>query len=86
MLRGKAIGFTLAEIRELLALSESARADVAGIEAIARFKLDEIEVRLSSLARVHDGLKAPVDACPGNGPITRCPIRAALLEGRDLHG
>lgn len=82
VLRGKAMGFTLSEIRELLALSDNAQGDMAAIKAAAKSKLEEIEIRLSALARIRDGLGELVDACPGAGPVTGCPIRAALLDWR----
>lgn len=82
ILRCKSMGFTLVEIRELLALSDQTSEDMANLKAAAQAKLYDIEQRLGQLSQIRDGLKALVDACPGSGPVTTCPIRTALFDGR----
>ena len=77
--RAKALGFTLAEIRELLALS-GRRADMAGLKTAATGKLADVEHKIEDLTRIRDGLQALVASCPGHGPLDRCPILAALAE------
>ena len=76
--RAKALGFTLAEIRELLTLSARPADDMAGLKAAAGAKLADVERKLAELARVRDGLRTLIDACPGHGALERCPILAAL--------
>ncbi len=76
--RAKALGFTLEEIRELLALSGSREDDMAGLKAAAADKLADVERRLAELARMRDGLRQLVDACPGHGALAQCPILTAL--------
>jgi DNA-binding transcriptional MerR regulator len=78
--RGKALGFTLPEIRELLALSGHDGEDMAAMKAAAQHKLADVERRLDELSRVRDGLNALIEACPGHGALDRCPILAALAE------
>lgn len=78
--RGKALGFTLPEIRELLALSARGGEDMAAMKAAAQHKLADVERRLDELARIRDGLKALIEACPGHGALDRCPILNALAE------
>ncbi len=80
VLRAKALGFTLLEIRELLALSDAAEGDMANIRSLAASKLTDIEQRIGQLARVRDALKSLVEACPGKGHVSGCPIRSALLD------
>lgn len=65
--RAKVLGFTLEEIRDLLALSRNDSGDMAGIRAAAADKLADVERRLAELTRVRDGLRTLVDACPGHG-------------------
>lgn len=84
VLRAKMLGFSLIEIRELLELSDEHHGDVRNLRATARAKLAEVEARLAHLMRIRDALRAMVDACPGDGPVTGCPIRAALLENEDF--
>src|SRR3546814_7410187 len=67
--RAKALGFTLGEIRELLALSTPRHGDMAAIKAAACDKLADVERRLAELTRVRDGLRTLVDACPGHGEL-----------------
>mgnify|MGYP006188499481 FL=1 len=76
--RAKVLGFTLDEIRDLLALSSARDGDMAAIRAAAADKLADVERRLAELTRVRDGLRTLVDACPGHGALDQCPILSAL--------
>ena len=74
--RAKQLGFTLAEIAELMSLS--ADRDVGGVKRRAEQRLDQVEHKIKELQRVRKGLKALIDACPGHGDLESCPIVAAL--------
>lgn len=76
ILRAKDLGFTLAEIGELLSLS--AGRDVKGVKARAEKRLEQVEHKIKELQRVRRGLKTLIEACPGHGELERCPIIAAL--------
>lgn len=76
--RAKDIGFSLSEIRELMALSIDRERGVRGIKQRAQARLAEIDTRIRQLQRVHRGLKALVAACPGHGRLESCPILEAL--------
>ena len=76
--RAKALGFTLTEIRELLALSRHPMDDMGGLKAAAGEKLANVEAKLAELARIRDGLQMLITACPGHGALERCPILNAL--------
>ena len=78
--RAKALGFTLGEIRELLALSSRHEDDMGGLKAAATEKLADVEARLAELSRIRDGLQTLVGSCPGHGALQRCPIMNALAE------
>jgi DNA-binding transcriptional MerR regulator len=78
--RAKGLGFTLVEIRELLALSGRRDDDMAGLKATASEKLADVEQKLEELTRIRDGLRSLVASCPGHGALERCPILAALAE------
>ena len=71
-------GFSLAEVRELLALSSHPAADMAGLKAAASEKLADVDHKIAELERVRDGLKALIKACPGHGALTQCPILTAM--------
>ena len=76
--RAKALGFSLAEIRELLALSEGR--SVAKVKRAAEARLADVEQRLAELERIRDALRTLVSACPGHGRAEACPILNALNE------
>lgn len=78
VLRAKDLGFTLAEIGELLSLS--AVRDVKGVKRRAEDRLRQVEHKMKELQRVRRGLKTLIDICPGHGDLDRCPIITALGE------
>ncbi|GAA0921286.1 Cu(I)-responsive transcriptional regulator [Rothia nasimurium] len=78
--RAKDLGFTLDEIRELLALSADRHGGVEGVRERAAARLKAIDERIVELQRVRDGLSELVDACPGHGAPEDCPILKALAE------
>ncbi len=78
--RAKALGFTLDEIRELLALSDHRDDDMGELKAAATAKLIDVEARMTELARVRDGLHTLIEACPGHGALAQCPILNALAS------
>ena len=78
--RAKALGFTLMEIRELLALSDHREEDMAELRAAAASKLADIDHKLAELTRMRAGLQTLVTACPGHGQLSLCPILHALTD------
>lgn len=76
--RAQALGFTLKEIKQLLALS--AQRDVGRVKRSAQAKLLDVEARIAALVRVRDGLATLIEACPGHGQAADCPILRALTE------
>ncbi len=78
--RAKELGFTLAEIRELLELRAGPGATCAQVRERAREKLADIEARIRSLERIRAALQRLAEDCPASGPVARCPILAAMEE------
>lgn len=76
--RAKALGFSLDDIRGLLALSEGR--NVARVKRAAQDRLADVERRIAELERVRAGLARLVAACPGHGRAESCPILAALAQ------
>jgi DNA-binding transcriptional MerR regulator len=76
--RAQSLGFSLKEIKELLALS--AQRDVARVKRSAQAKLLDVKMRIAALERVRDGLATLIVACPGHGRAADCPILQALTE------
>ena len=76
----KALGFSLADIRELLDLRADPRASSEPIRDIAAAKLVEIREKIAALERMQQTLEQLVDECPGHVPTTECPILDALAH------
>jgi MerR family transcriptional regulator, copper efflux regulator len=76
--RAKELGFTLAEIRELLALSVDHEHGVHDVKVRAEMRLAQVESRIRELQSVRRGLRRLIAACPGRGAPADCPILAAL--------
>lgn len=78
ILRSKELGFTLAEIGDLLSLTKNRDSDMRGVKRKAEQRLEQVERKIAELRRVKRGLKKLIDACPGRGELNGCPIVAAL--------
>ncbi len=76
--RAQALGFSLAQIGELLALHARPEGDMGAVRAVAAQRLAEIDAKMDDLQRMRAGLQALLTACPGHGPSAQCPILAAL--------
>jgi Zn(II)-responsive transcriptional regulator len=76
--RAKALGFTLADIHELLSLSDER--NVAKVKGAAEAKLADIEQRIAELQRIRKGLRTLIAACPGHGRAEACPILNTLTH------
>ena len=80
--QAKALGFSLAEIAELLSLRADGNAGPREIKNLAEARLADIDTRIRLLRRMRKTLKKLVDECPGTGPINACPILEALDYSR----
>ena len=76
--RAQELGFSLAEIRELLSLTGNADAGAQDVRERARAKLADIEAKIQSLQAMKHALTALAESCPGCGPLSECPILDAL--------
>ncbi len=76
--RAQALGFTLAEVGQLLLLNEARSCETA--RALAAHKLGLIDDKLADLRAVRTALNKLVRQCDaGNG--AECPIIDALVDG-----
>ncbi|HEU0276562.1 MAG TPA: heavy metal-responsive transcriptional regulator [Rhodanobacteraceae bacterium] len=78
--RAKVLGFTLDDIRELLALSADHERGVRGVKQRAEARLAKLDQRIAELRRMRRGLTRLIAACPGRGAPEACPILHALTE------
>lgn len=81
--RAKELGFTLAEIRELLALFDDPDTGCGEVRAQAEEKLADIKARLRDLRQIQRSLTDLTNACTGKGPTSGCPIFQALERKDD---
>lgn len=72
--RAQAIGFTLAEIGELLALRVDEVAACEQVEARAREKLVDVADKVNELRQMESALQRLVEACQAREPTSDCPI------------
>jgi Hg(II)-responsive transcriptional regulator len=72
--RAQGLGFSLREIKRLLTLRAAPRARCADVQRYATDKIEEIDGKIQSLARMRKTLEQLLDECSGNRPATECPI------------
>lgn len=76
--RAKALGFSLNEIKELLALQHDPHATKADVKTRTEAKIENIKVKIQDLTRIVAALEHLADSCDGHGPVSECPILDAL--------
>ena len=77
--RARELGFTLDQVRALLALVDEGNHSCAEIEALARGHLDSIRVRITDLRAMETVLEDMIARCAG-GTVPDCPIVEALFR------
>jgi len=84
--RAQALGFTLEEIGELLAL-RIPNGSCGEVQRRAQAAMDRMEAKLGELTRMRDAISRLVTACRSDHPSDECPMLTALDEadedGRD---
>jgi MerR family copper efflux transcriptional regulator len=81
--RAQALGFSLEEIAELLALSDNPRGRARDVKRVTQAKIADIEQRIEALKRMKRGLATLEAHCSGHGGTRECPILAALNRDDD---
>lgn len=79
--RAKEVGFSLAEIRELLELRVDANRTCEDIRERAVAKMNNIEQRIRSLKEMNAALHRLAALCTGAGPAGDCPFLDSLEHG-----
>lgn len=82
--RAQTLGFSLKEIKELLAFGNRRRTSCATIRHRAEKKITEIEQKITALNAMKSALKQLADACSGSGPIAHCPILECLNSDEEV--
>ncbi len=78
--RAKELGFSLSEIKDLLALSRNPHATKADVKARTEEKAAKIRQKISDLEKILQALEQLNDLCDGHGSAHDCPILQSLNE------
>lgn len=76
------LGFSLAEIHDLLSLRADPSTNCANVRGRARAKLKEVNQKIARLTAIRSTLQQLISACPGNGPAAR---RCSILDALEPH-
>jgi MerR family copper efflux transcriptional regulator len=76
--RAQELGFSLKEIKELLALRLDPDSGCGQVRQRAETKLRDTEEKIRDLQRMKKTLARLAAACPGRGASTNCPILESL--------
>ncbi len=77
--RAKELGFSLAEIRRLFEGRDRGES-CEELGEIARRRIREFRREIERLERKIEGLRALQQACPGDRPVSECPVTDLLAE------
>jgi Hg(II)-responsive transcriptional regulator len=81
--RAKDLGFSLDEIKDLMALRFRPGASCSAVKRVAAAKVSDVEAKVKVLQRIRRVLLDLVDACLDAGPLDACPILKALEDDAD---
>lgn len=76
--RAQEIGFSLAEIRGLLAIRIDADRDSSEVRTLAAAKITDIEKKIQTLRQMKKVLSRITGRCSGCGPTSECPILESI--------
>lgn len=78
--RAKALGFTLSEIRNLLAISDNKEGGMSEVKTLTEEKISLIAERIKDLQRIQTALSHLSSLCSGDGCVDNCPIIDTLND------
>lgn len=79
IIRSRDLGFTLAEIRDLLGLVDGGATSCAEVQALASRHIEVIRAKISDLKRIEKVLSDTVSQCTGDD-VPECAVIDALKE------
>ncbi len=77
--RSRELGFTLAQVRGLLALVDGGEYTCGEVQSITLDHLDEVRAKISDLQRLERVLEEMATRCKG-GAVPECPVVDALYR------
>ncbi len=76
--RAQELGFSLREVKELLALRVEPGTTCADVREKAQAKVSEVRQKVADLRAIERALKTLTASCSGDGPLSDCPILECL--------
>jgi MerR family mercuric resistance operon transcriptional regulator len=76
--RAQQLGFSLAEVKDLLQLRVRAGASCEAVRRRAEAKLADVQARIADLRRIQKSVARLVESCEQREPTGNCPILDAL--------
>ena len=86
--RAQQLGFSLADIKELLAMRQDPSISKADIKKKTEDKIADIRKKITDLSCILGALEHLAESCDGHGPISDCPIIEAMddsIEEEECH-
>ena len=83
--RAQTLGFSLKEIKELLALSVTRGTSCQTVRVRAEKKIADIEQKITALEAMRKALRKLADSCRGRGPLAKCPILQCLGSEKEMN-
>ncbi len=83
--RAKELGFSLKEIKDLLALRIAPESTSADVRIRANAKIDDIEEKIVTLRSMKKALQRLTLACKGQGAVSDCPILESLSDEEEAN-
>jgi MerR family copper efflux transcriptional regulator len=81
ILRAKALGFMLSEIRELMDLRVDPTRTADDVRARALEKIADTDAKIRDLQRIRAGLERLVGLCEAHGPVEECALMHTIAVG-----
>lgn len=85
VLRSKDLGFTLAEITELLELRVDPERTADDVRERALIKIETTRSKIRDLKNIERALRRLVDRCHAHGPAEECALIHAIEHEADFH-
>jgi len=76
--RAQQLGFSLAEVAELLDLEADSGAQCRDVRERAAIKRREVQCKIDELRKISKALDVLIAGCPGRGPARNCSILDAI--------
>jgi MerR family copper efflux transcriptional regulator len=76
--RAQELGFSLADIRDLLSIQIDPKKECSDVKRLAKIKIADIEEKIRTLEAMKRVLSGLTKLCPGRGPSSECPILESI--------